>query len=128
MLALSVNAYYELADGTIALATGWDPRERLVWYRTDDGGRPRATPDSAVGAWKPRPDLSDFPASTDPSLPYAFCLGWDAKRRSDLPPLLADPETAEAVSDAMREHGLALTEDEVAEVGRLAEVARLCRS
>lgn len=120
-----IGAYYDLPDGTVARLSGWDGSNRTVSYRRDDDLGTLTAPEEEVGAWTRRDDLADFPNSRDPVLPFAFDLNWDAKRRSDLPPLLADPETAEAVAKALGEHGIVLTDEENRQVEAIRDTARL---
>ena len=108
-----IGGYYERPDGAVARTCGWDPVDRSVSYALDDGNGVRKVGEDVLATtWKRRADLRDFPNARDPVLPYAFDLLWDAKTRSALLPLLADPETAADVREAMEHHGIALTRAE----------------
>lgn len=108
-----IGAYYERPDGSVARTCGWDGQARLVSYVLDDGAGPAKAQEAEVAAgWRRRPDLDDFPNARDPVLPHVFDLFWDAKTRSSLPALLADPETAEEVRETMEGYGIVLTDAE----------------
>ena len=120
-----IGAFYAMPGGVIARTQGWDGRTREVKYRLDDDGGPRLASEAEVlGSWDHRPDLRDFPNARDPVLPFVFDLNWDAKRRSDLPPLLADPDVADDVEAAMREHGIELGEELREQVEAIRDAAR----
>lgn len=107
-----IGGFYEMPDGTVAKTYGWDGKGRTVAYFLDgDAGYGSVAADELESSWRRRPDLRDFPDAKDPALPYVFDLNWDAKRRSDLVPLLAGQD-AEDVRTAMAVNGIVLSPDE----------------
>ena len=113
-----IGIHYELPDGRIAMTTGWGGGN--LQYCLDDDKGMRSIVEKDFMAWKPRPDLKDFPNARDPRLPHSFDLLWDIKTRSQLVEHLkhCDADDEREVRNAMTEHRVVLTPEEATEIDR----------
>ncbi len=126
--AIVIGGFYQMPNGIVAKTYGWNGERRTVAYFLDgDEGYGSVAADELESSWRRRPDLRDFPNAKDPALPYVFDLNWDAKRRSDLVPLLAG-EDADEVRAAMAGNGIVLSADEEDAVEAARDYAAFARS
>jgi hypothetical protein len=113
---INIGRFYELPDGRIAFAFGWDAKSKNVRYRfDDDSGSHSVLSTELIDTWRPRLDLEDFPNARDPRLPYVFDLIWDVKTRSALVSLLVDKNLdneEKEIWEIMLKQGITLTSDE----------------
>jgi hypothetical protein len=107
--SVAAGVHYELPGGKIAYTYGFDDTKKTVMYRFDDDKGGRTADYATVKAWKPRPDLKDFPNARDPRMPYYFDLVWDLKYTSDVRAALdSGHDESEKIRAALREHGIVL--------------------
>lgn len=107
----TIGIFYELPDGSIVKAYGWNGGTNTVhYYMSDLVGR--SVEESVWATWKPRRDLVDFANVNNPLLPQIFDLLWNLKRWTDLATALSAGHHDEiSLREAMSNNDL--TEDAV---------------